>query len=103
MASDAPRPTYLVVTATVTDPARMAAYAKALADSGLYAAHGGAYVLIGRPVADLENWDGRSVVVARFPSREAAEAFWNSDTYQERVKPLRAGAGAFHVALFEGA
>lgn len=98
-----PRPCYLVVTATVTDRERMAAYTRALAESGLYAAHGGHYVLVGRPVADLENWDGRAVVVARFPDRAAAEAFWNSEAYQQQVKPLRAGAGDFHVALFEGA
>ncbi len=97
------RPHYLVVTATVTDPAKMQAYNAKLAQTGLYAAHGGHYVLIGRPVAELENWDGRAVVVARFPSRAAAEAFWNSETYQREVKPLREGAGDFHVSIFAGA
>jgi uncharacterized protein (DUF1330 family) len=94
---------YLIVTATVTDPARMQAYNAKLRETGLYAAHGGRYVLIGRPVETLENWDGRAVVVAEFPSREAAEAFWWSETYQQIVKPLREGAGDFHVALFAGA
>jgi uncharacterized protein (DUF1330 family) len=96
-------PAYLVVTATVTDPQKMGAYQKALAESGLYAAHGGRYVVRGRPAADLENWDGRAVVIAEFPDRAAAEAFWTSDSYQREVKPLRAGAGEFHVAIFEGA
>jgi uncharacterized protein (DUF1330 family) len=96
-------PHYLVVTATVTDPAKMQAYNVKLQETGLYAAHGGRYVLIGRPVATLEDWDGRAMVVAEFPSREAAEAFWWSDTYQQVVKPLRDGAGAFHVAIFAGA
>lgn len=99
----AERPHYLVVTATVTDPARMQSYNAKLRETGLYAAHGGRYVLIGRPVATLENWDGRAIVVAEFPSREAAEAFWWSDTYQQAVKPLREGAGSFHVAIFAGA
>ncbi|MFQ3594985.1 MAG: DUF1330 domain-containing protein [Sphingomonadaceae bacterium] len=94
---------YLVVSARVTDGAKMGAYAKALAESGLYARHGGRYVLIGRPLQDLENWDGRSVVVAEFPNAEAVRAFWNDPDYQEKVKPLREGAGDFHVALFEGA
>lgn len=94
---------YLVVTASVTDPQKMAAYVRALAESGLYAAHGGRYVLVGRPVKELENWDGRAVVVAEFPDRAAAEAFWSSDAYQQRVKPLRDGAGDFHVALFDAA
>jgi uncharacterized protein (DUF1330 family) len=94
---------FLVVTAIVTDPARMKAYADALAASGLYARHGGRYVTIGRAIADLEDWDGRSIVVAEFPSRRAAEAFWHDPVYQEQVKPLREGAGAFHVALFPAA
>lgn len=101
--SAAGRRHYLVVTASVTDPAKMQAYNAALKESGLYEAHGGHYVLIGRPVATLENWDGRAVVVAEFPSRESAEAFWWSDTYQKVVKPLREGAGDFHVAIFAGA
>lgn len=93
---------YLVVTATVGDPAKMGAYQKALTASDLYARHGGRYVLRGRPIAELEDWDGRAVVVAEFPDRAAAEAFWWSTEYQEQVKPLRAGAGEFHVGLFEG-
>ena len=97
------RPHYLVVTATVTDPERMRAYNERLRASGLYERHGGRYLLIGRPVQTLENWDGRAVVVAAFPSRAAAEAFWNSETYQTEIKPLRAGAGTFHVAIFPAA
>jgi uncharacterized protein (DUF1330 family) len=93
---------YLVVTATVTDPARMKAYNEALARSGLYPKHGGRYLFVGRAAADLEAWDGRAVVVAEFPSRAAAEAFWNDPVYQRDVKPLRAGAGDFHVAIFDG-
>ncbi len=93
---------YLVVTAAVTDREKMAAYTRALAGSGLYPRHGGRYLLAGRPVADLEAWDGRAVVVAEFPSVAAAQAFWNDPDYQERVKPLRAGAGDFHVAIFAG-
>ncbi|MFN7174367.1 MAG: DUF1330 domain-containing protein [Thermaurantiacus tibetensis] len=94
---------YLVVTATVRDREKMAAYNRALAETGLYARHGGRYLLVGRPVEDLESWEGRAVVVAEFPSVEAVRAFWHDPDYQERVKPLRAGAGDFHVAIFEGA
>lgn len=94
---------YLVVTAVVTDTAKMGAYVQALAESGLYARHGGRYLVVGQPSAELEDWDGRRVVVAEFPSREAAEAFWWSETYQEKVRPLRDGAGEFHVAIFDPA
>lgn len=101
--SDATRPCYLLVIAQVTDRAKMGAYAKALADSGLYAQHGGFYRFIGPAARPLEDWpEGQSVVCAEFPSRAAAEAFWFSATYQTEVKPIRDGAGSIHVALFEG-
>lgn len=95
-------PAYLVVTADITDPAPMGAYQKALTDAGLYAAHGGRTLVRGRAAADLEDWDGRAVVISEFPDRAAAEAFWQSEAYQRTIKPLRAGAGAFHIAIFEG-
>ncbi|WP_448584959.1 DUF1330 domain-containing protein [Thermaurantiacus sp.] len=97
------RKAYLVVTANVTDPAAMKAYNEALARSGLYGRHGGRYLIVGRAAVDLEAWDGRAVVVAEFPDRAAAEAFWNDPLYQQEIKPLRAGAGTFHVAIFEAA
>lgn len=97
------RKAYLVVTAVVRDPMAMVAYNRALAASGLYARHGGRYLVRGRPVVELEAWDGRAVVVAEFPSRAAAEAFWAEPEYQEQIKPLRKDAGDFHVAIFEAA
>jgi len=98
------RPAFLLVIARVHDPARMGAYARALAESGLYARHGGHYEFIGRAAADLEAWDmGQSVVCARFPSRAAAEAFWHDAQYQQQVKPLRLGAADVQVAIFEAA
>ena len=101
---ESPKPAYLLVTAQVSDPVRMAAYARALADSGLYPRHGGHYLFIGKAAAPLEDWPaGASAVCAWFPSRAAAEAFWADAQYQTEIKPLRAGAGTFHVAIFEGA
>ncbi|MGL4543685.1 MAG: DUF1330 domain-containing protein [Polymorphobacter sp.] len=41
-------------------------------------------------------------MLARFPSRAAAEAFWFSAKYQQDIKPLRRGAGTFQVAIFDG-
>lgn len=104
MAETAPPAAYLLVTARVTDAARMGAYARALAASGLYARHGGHYLFIGKPAASLEDWPaGDSAVCAHFPSRAAAEAFWADAQYQDAIKPLRAGAGDFHVAIFDAA
>ena len=95
-------PAYLLVTATVTDPVKMQAYNKALSASGLYPKHGGRYIFVGRAAADMENWDGKAAVCAEFPDRASAEAFWTSPEYQSDIKPLRDGAGTFHVAIFEG-
>lgn len=100
--SDDARPAFLLMTARVTDRAKMSAYAKALAESGLYEAHGGRYEFVGQPANRLEGWpDGVSAVLARFPSRTAAESFWFSAKYQDEVRPLRRGAGTFQVAIFD--
>lgn len=97
------RPAYLLVTARVSDPDKMAAYARALAASGLYPRHGGRYLFIGKAATPLEDWPaGDSVVCAVFPNRAAAEAFWADPEYRDVIKPLRAGAGDFHVAIFDG-
>jgi uncharacterized protein (DUF1330 family) len=45
--------------------------------------------------------ENRSVVIARFPSREDARAFWNSPEYAE-AKKLRAGKGTFYVTILDG-
>ncbi len=95
-------PAYLVVTALVRDPAAVAAYQQRLDALGLHAAHGGRTLLRGRAAVPLEAWDGRAIVVSEFPDRAAAEAFWNDPRYQAEVKPMRAGAGTFHVAIFDG-
>jgi uncharacterized protein (DUF1330 family) len=92
---------YMVVLGTVTDPAKMAVYAKALAESGLYERHDGHYLSVGKAVSDFENWPaGQSCVIATFPDQAAAESFWRSDIYQNEIKPLRDGAGDFQVGLF---
>ena len=96
-------PAYLVVTAVVTDRPKLQAYGEALAASGLYPRHGGEYLFLGPATEALEDWiDGTSIVCARFPSREAAHAFWYDAQYQDEIKPIREGAGIFHVAIFDG-
>ncbi|QYE35218.1 MULTISPECIES: DUF1330 domain-containing protein [Sphingosinicellaceae] len=97
-----PRPATLLLTARVSDARKMAAYAKALAESGLYAAHGGVVTVDGQPANRLEGWpDGVGAVMINFPSRTAAESFWFSAKYQEELKPLRRGAATMQAAIFE--
>jgi uncharacterized protein (DUF1330 family) len=40
-------------------------------------------------------------VLAKFPSREAARAFWHSPEYAE-AKKLREGKGTFYVTILDG-
>ncbi|WP_446830827.1 DUF1330 domain-containing protein [Candidatus Foliamicus sp.] len=65
---------------------------------------GGEYIVRGPAETVLEGdmWSSRPCVVSRWPSLEAAKAFWNSQEYQEVLKPLRADTGLYDVGLFEG-
>jgi uncharacterized protein (DUF1330 family) len=102
MMTQAVQPVFMMVIGDVLDREKMMSYAKALGASGLYEQHQGWYAAIGKPIAVFEGeWPPeRSVVLARFPSLEAAQAFWQSGSYQSGIKPLRSGAGAFTVAVF---
>jgi uncharacterized protein (DUF1330 family) len=97
------KPAYMLVIGQINDGKKMAAYQAALEASGLYAKNEGAYEVKGRPIEMFEGeWpSNQAVVIARFASAEHARNFWRSDTYQNEIKPLRAGAGHFTVALFE--
>lgn len=70
----------------------------------LSAEHGAEYVVRGpaKSVMEGDYLTGRSVVVSKFESLEKAEAFYNSDAYQNEIKPLREGSGIYDVAIFEG-
>ncbi len=89
----------LIIIARITDPARFARYAKVV--PGIVARYGGRYHVLGGPIEALEGgWDERRVVVSDWPSRDAAEAFWNSPEYAE-AKQLREGTGEFQVLLVD--
>ena len=100
--ANAPRPAYLLVQGTVTDPEGFKAYNAALPP--IYAKFGGRHVSL-TPGARVEVLEGavenRSIVVSKFPSKEAALAFWHSPEYTA-AKALRAGKGTFLVMVLEG-
>ena len=65
---------------------------------------GGEYLVMAAPgsFAMLEGAAaGSSAVISRWPSMEAAKAFWNSPEYKEAVA-LRSGISEFTVYLFDG-
>ncbi len=93
---------YLFIKTRITNPAQYQKYVEAV--SSLGAAHGSRYVARGRPIEVLEGsadaWGDFFLLVTKFPSAEAARAFWHSAEYRE-VRTLREGAGEVHVVLAE--
>lgn len=96
------RPAYLLVQGQVTDREGFRAYSAALPP--IYRKYGGQYLAL-VPAPQVEPVEGpaehRSIVLARFPSREAALAFWNSPEYAQARK-LREGKGTFFVTILDG-
>jgi uncharacterized protein (DUF1330 family) len=73
--------TYLVGQITVTNPEAYAVYASQVPQT--IAAFGGKYLVRGGHATQLEGQaQGERNVVVEFPSREIAEAWYNSDAYQ---------------------
>jgi len=102
MTATSDRPAYLLVQGTVTDREGFQAYSAALPP--IYHKYGGAYLAL-VPAPQIEVLEGnpeiRSVVIAKFPSKAAALAFWHSPEYTA-AKALRAGKGTFYVTLLDG-
>lgn len=98
------KPVYMVVSGPTHDRARMQAYAKAIADSGIYAKLGGYYVNAPRAVATFEGNPppNLSTLIVRFPCLANARAFWRSKIYQETIKPMRLNpsAGDYVVTVY---
>lgn len=65
--------------------------------------HGGTYLVRGPAAQQIEGdlYAGRTVIVSRFPSVEAARAFYDSPEYAA-VKPLRANTGIYDIGVFAG-
>ncbi|MGQ9369926.1 DUF1330 domain-containing protein [Azospirillum sp. ST 5-10] len=93
-------PAYLIAEADVTDPVAYESY-KALSTRALQA-HGAVFRVRGGTVETLEGeWRPRRVIVAEFPSMEAARAFYDSPEYRE-ARAARAGAARLNIVIVEG-
>jgi uncharacterized protein (DUF1330 family) len=96
------RPAYLLVQGHVTDREGFKAYNAALPP--IYRKYGGEYLaLVPAPLVEIAEGraENRSIVLARFPSREAARSFWDSPEYAAARK-LREGKGTFFVTILDG-
>jgi len=95
-------PAYMIVTAVIHDrEAFISGYAPAAAR--LIERFGGEYLLRGPGGEWLEGGfgDGPSVVISKWPDREAAKRFWNSPEYAE-AKALREGLADVQVLIVDG-
>ena len=100
-ADAAPRPALMLIEADIHDMDGFRAYTQAIIP--IVQRFGGSYVVMRGQRQDLEgDWGTTRVVISRWPSMEAARAFWFSPEYQEAIK-LRQGTGTFRVTLLESA
>lgn len=88
---------------TVPDPDLARSYGPAVWN--LVESYGAFYVLRGTPDEVFEgNWPAwKAAVISKWPCRETGTAFWNSDAYQNEVKPRRKNAGVYDVGMFNPA
>jgi uncharacterized protein (DUF1330 family) len=93
-------PAYIVATVSITDPARFADYARAIA--GVSESFGGESLMKGVVAEMLEGEApaGERVVVSRFPDAAAARAYVASDAYAA-ARALREGAAIVAMRLIE--
>ncbi|MBU2919574.1 DUF1330 domain-containing protein [Psychrosphaera sp. F3M07] len=90
---------YLIIQATVTDWPNFKRYTDVV--PALIKEFGGEYVVMdGKPELLEGDEAPGSVVVSKWPSKEHANNFWNSEQYNQAIK-LRAGTGTFHVMLVD--
>ena len=85
---------------TVPDKERAQSYGPAV--WSLVESFGAFYVLRGTPETVYEGeWPAwKAAVISKWPCRETGSEFWNSDAYQNDVKPRRKNAGVYDVGMF---
>jgi len=92
-------PAFVIVEIDITDPEKYNSY-KELTPATV-SAFGGKFVLRGNPVTVLEgDWNHQRLVMLQFPTKEKAEAWYNSEEYQH-AKSVRAGAAKANFLLTE--
>lgn len=98
------KPVLMVVAGPTHDRARMLAYGKAIADSKIYEKLGGYYVNVPQTLATFEGDPptGYTTIIVRFPCFANAHAFWYSEEYQTKIRPMRLdpSAGDYVVSVY---
>lgn len=92
---------YIIVSVTVTDPVQYEEYRKW--STAAIQAHGAEICVRGGRVEVLEgDWNPGRTVILKFPSMEAARAFYDSAEYQ-KAKAVREDAAIMRMVCVEGA
>lgn len=91
---------YIIADVTVTDAEKMAQYrvwsTKAMQE------HGAEVLVRGGDFEVLEGpWTPSRIVLLKFASRDAAKAFYASETYSH-ARSLREGAGVMRMVVVDG-
>ena len=91
---------YVMADITVTDAEKMANYR--VWSTRAMQEHGAEVLVRGGAVEVLEGpWTPGRLVVLKFPSREQAKAFYDSQTYTH-ARTLREGAGIVRMIVVDG-
>jgi uncharacterized protein (DUF1330 family) len=91
---------YILANVTVTNPAQYEDYRKF--SSLAMQAHNAEVCVRGGAVSMLEgDWKHERVVLLKFPTRDAAQAFYDSPEYG-RARQAREGAAIMRMVLIEG-
>jgi uncharacterized protein (DUF1330 family) len=92
-------PAYIVADVEVTDPAQYEDYKKL--STAAMRAHGAEVLVRGGRTEPLEGREPHRVVVLKFPSMQAARAFYDSPEYA-RARAARANAAVMNMFIVEG-
>lgn len=91
---------YVLMVETIDDAEGMAAYSRAAMPS--IGASGAVPLIVDPQHTLLEGeWPGTRTVLLEFASVEAAQAWYDSESYQA-AKPLRQAAGTTHAVILSG-
>ncbi|MFN4104220.1 MAG: DUF1330 domain-containing protein [Tepidimonas sp.] len=91
---------YIIADVDVTDPQQYEEYKRW--SSAAMQTHGAEVLVRGGAATVLEgDWQPSRIVVLRFPSVEAARAFYDSPEYR-RAREARAGAAVMRMIAVEG-
>ena len=91
---------YLIANVRVTNPEQYEQYRKW--SSAAFEAHNAEICVRGGRVQVLEgDWQPERVVVVKFPSMDAAKAFYNSPEYG-KARAAREGAAIMRLVIVEG-